>query len=378
MSFSGLPFEMKVKIFKYMKIGSCYNASLVWEEMKEETLKLIRSRLELKDYSNIVFPRRDGKMVIETVDDLEMAGVLASLGEINSLGLECIIDGIDMSTAPINIVNSLLKVLKKVKLINITGFCASMLEDVKCEKLELNMVEASTPMNQDFNLNIRSLTLNEISGDVGGLLNLFGHLTSLEKLYLEYIDVSKVHLNIVNSLFKVVKKKLTLFNVTGFHASMLKNIKCEEFELQDCLIPPQDTQVLFNTQVCVNNVTLDEINGDVIGLLKNLTCNGLAILNVKLSEDELRSLVEMFQHRLKKLIIHESFDFSIDYSPLTEYDGLGCCKSIVLKNYNTSTPLDSWADSVDWSSSGFTALLIPVLAYRWPWMYYYSFYDAKN
>ena len=67
MSFSVLPTEIKLKIFKMLDIGSRYIARLVWEEMMDETLKSIPSD-----------PMLVGKLKKKVTEhNLETAGVLA-------------------------------------------------------------------------------------------------------------------------------------------------------------------------------------------------------------------------------------------------------------------------------------------------------------
>ena len=74
------------------------------------------------------------------------------------------------------------------------------------------------------------------------------------------------------------------------------------------------------------------------------------------------SLAEMLQHRLKKLKIY--CNTSLEFSVLAEYDGLGCCESISIVKRDSSTPLDSWAQSVGWVSRPIPHLFGEVLLYE--------------
>ena len=55
----------------------------------------------------------------------------------------------------------------------------------------------------------------------------------------------------------------------------------------------------------------------------------------------------MLQHRLKKLKTKWK---NLDFSILAEYDGRGCCESMLIVADDSSTPLDLWAQSVGWFS----------------------------
>ena len=76
MSFSILSIEIKVKIFKLLDIGSRYNACLVWKEMTDETWRSI-------PYNRALTRRL--KKGVTNLGDLEIAGVLAHAGRLDSL-----------------------------------------------------------------------------------------------------------------------------------------------------------------------------------------------------------------------------------------------------------------------------------------------------
>ena len=109
MSFSMLPLEIKIKIFRMLSIGSRYNASLVWEEMTAETWKSIPAVDQLITNLGLDDHQADNEWHrITNLDDLETAGVLASAGHLNSFKKLFIYD-IDVSNIPVNIVNNLMK-----------------------------------------------------------------------------------------------------------------------------------------------------------------------------------------------------------------------------------------------------------------------------
>ena len=82
MDFSQLPYLPKRKIFKMLSIGSRYNASLVWKEMAEETLRYIL-------LSNSEFTTKLNNLYIDyleivNLECLETAGVFAEVGRLDS------------------------------------------------------------------------------------------------------------------------------------------------------------------------------------------------------------------------------------------------------------------------------------------------------
>ena len=111
--------------------------------------------------------------MIKTVDDLETAGVLASLGHLNSLE-EIQIRDIDVSGVPVNIVSSLAKIVRKeIRLSFINGICVSMLDRIKCEKLNLSNVTI-LPMSQEISIITNTAYLWSLSGKVYRFRSKFG------------------------------------------------------------------------------------------------------------------------------------------------------------------------------------------------------------
>ena len=118
MSFSILPKEIKFEILNYLRIGSCYNASLVWQETMDETRRFIPTNEVME---MMVEDNDDAYFCFETLEDLERAGVVATAGHLNSV--KCIIlNGIEVTSLPSNIVNSLFKIAREhVKLTGVKG-----------------------------------------------------------------------------------------------------------------------------------------------------------------------------------------------------------------------------------------------------------------
>ena len=111
----------------------------------EETLKLVPSDGEL-------IRRLEERRKIENEDDLETAGVLASLGHLDTLKILELRD-LDASRVPANLTNGVAKVVRRQQSFhNVTGFCVSMLENINCDWLLLFRVKiADVPVNHNFN-----------------------------------------------------------------------------------------------------------------------------------------------------------------------------------------------------------------------------------
>ena len=168
-----------MKIFDLLSIGSRYNTSLVWEDMTDHTWRKI---LEYKEsFAPVHYAPYQQ---IDKLNDPELVGVLAhaehqdqdrnlDLVELfGSIILEFTIRNIDISSVPENIVKSFLNKLLFVSVIlkNVTGFCCSNLESMKCLNLSLVNMAIPTIVTQNIRFNGRTLKLKGVSGDVGGFL----------------------------------------------------------------------------------------------------------------------------------------------------------------------------------------------------------------
>ena len=84
--------------------------------------------------------------------------------------------------------------------------------------------------------------------------------------YSKYLqDVSRVPVNFVTSLTKVISKDLIIVDVTGFSIAMLENIKCESLRLESLTIA--SAAINHDFSFSINKITLSRISGDVNGLL---------------------------------------------------------------------------------------------------------------
>merc|ERR1712058_22124 len=170
--------------------------------------------------------------------------------------------------------------------------------------------------------------------EIAGVLASAGYLNSVVDLYIHFIDVTNVPINIVNSLAKVVEGTLYFKKVTGLCFTMLEEIKSDEFRLHDMPAPTQMYQ-----DISVNGrVTLNKISSDVSGFLDKLTCDDLEFHDMKLDNSVAQSLTLMLDRRVKNV----------------NYDGQGQCESMFFEDETDSISsikehLAPWAASKRWN-----------------------------
>ena len=130
---------------------------------------------------------------------------------------------LDLSDVSVAIVNNLAKTIGRIlSLRRLMGFSTSMLNNIKCEHLDIYNMEISSQATEDTIVS-GQVSLGNLSGNLSGL---FENLTreegnSIESLSLVHVDVSNIPVNIVNSLMKKVGGYFELHGVTGFVMSWI-------------------------------------------------------------------------------------------------------------------------------------------------------------
>jgi len=368
MSFSELPEEIKFKILKMLSVGSRYNASLVWEELADETWRSIPtieefSKMRTNSYCNHI----ENKILkIFKTDDLEMAGVLASAGHLDSLeGM--MINGcnyVDLTSIPFNIVNSLFKVVRnELNLVGAAGFCFAMLDDINCKTIKLtervNQLSVEKMLRKEVNIKCEkfevmgpkiqrkiskefsdiSVSCNEVtifytSGNVCCLfvMILLGS-KSLKSLQISQVIVSNINAILLNSLFKIVSGHLFINDLTGACSSMLDNVNCEKLELKNMKIPAQ-----ISKEISVSGrVILHDVSGNVEDLLDSLTCDCLVLViwSMKMESDITRSLTKMLlESRVREIILCSPENLQKYFPILANYYIHGRCEKIQFKDFD--------------------------------------------
>ena len=243
MSFSMLPKEIKVNIFNMLSISNRYNASLVWKEMTYETWRSIPTVGEMKRK----VPCKYGRIFIQNLDDLETLGVLASAGNLEILD-DLYLTAIDVTNVPINIVNSLAKIVNgSLYFEEVAGLNLSMLKNLNCEILWLENLRAPAHLNQDINVN-GIVHLEKVYGDISGLL---------ERITCEGLQLDNMILNNceLRSLSKMLDRRVVNLTLCGNYlhnteASILANYdgkgKCESISFTDNSCSSSKNKELFS------------------------------------------------------------------------------------------------------------------------------------
>lgn len=232
MNFSDLPDVPRRKIFKYMKtlnIGNKYNASLVWQEMVDDTRRSITAATELiKPFLH------KNSLLLESLKEVETAGVMASTGHLDSLD-ELYIRNVDVSNIPVNIVNNLTKIVRgSLIFTKVIGICFSVLENIQCS--ELRLIDMKIPQENTKDFGVRGgVTLRNITGDISGFLDSM----TCDNLKLCNIELNNSEIESLTKMLQSRVKELGFFpcrNLFLEYASIFDNYdgqgRCERMEFQ--------------------------------------------------------------------------------------------------------------------------------------------------
>jgi len=152
---------------KTLSIGNRYNASLVWQEMVDDTQ---RSIPPVEEFVKPFLHGNDVILNVDSLEDVETAGVLASTGHLGSLVM-LNIRYVDVSNIPVNIINNLTKAVRgQLSMFKVLGICFSMFENIQCSELNLIRIEIPEQVTKDICVR-GNVTLANISGDISGFLN---------------------------------------------------------------------------------------------------------------------------------------------------------------------------------------------------------------
>ena len=337
-SFLNLLPEIKNMILKKLNLSSRYNLSVVWKDMENEFWKPIDVKKRW--------------LCVTTVEDLELAGVLASAGYVDTVK-SLLLVRVDIFDIPSNIINNLVKVVKEsIILRNVTGWRTSMLSDVKCKYLTISDLELASGSDIRPIVVSHRLKLDNVRGDLEGLFrsttSAYGDDQEVTfELNLRNCDLAVVSCYSLNRLFKKANR-ITLRALTGFSAQQLSEVSCnridfEKMEIQD----PLDTK--SSQAIIIGELTFNKVRGNVNGLFDNIKhCHKLKLRNIDdsiLSHLNLTSIV-------KDKVYTLSCYFPIQFTKLlNEYDGQGKCDKIEIPCMWWGTwNLDaySWANSRGW------------------------------
>merc|ERR1719348_322794 len=106
--------------------------------------------------------------IIHNLIDMEMAGVLAITGQVESVEY-LKVRNIDVSMVPSNILHSLAKIASVLVCRSVMGFKVSMLENLNCEILALT--DVTIPEQVLPEISVEDIVVQRISGNLSRLLD---------------------------------------------------------------------------------------------------------------------------------------------------------------------------------------------------------------
>jgi len=119
---------------------------------------------------------------------------------------------------------------------------------------------------------------NLVDLEYAGVLASAGFITQVDLLNLYDVDVSSIPTNIINSLAKIVEKDILLQNVKGWRTSMLNDVKCMVLIIRDMNL---DSVADKRPIKVLNDVKLENVTGDLEGLMERLTYGPVDQISIK-------------------------------------------------------------------------------------------------
>jgi len=123
--------------------------------------------------------------------------------------------------------------------------------------------------NVDVDVGKRWWRINNLEDlEYAGVLASAGYITHVDELRLTRVDVSSIPVNIINSLAKIVDDLIQLTSVKGWRTSMLNDANCVDLSIWDMKL---DSGAEKRPIKVVNDVDLENVTGDLQGLMESLT-----------------------------------------------------------------------------------------------------------
>ena len=175
-------------VFKNLDFGSKYNLSLIWKDMAGDF------------WRNVDVEKRWS--IIKNLEDLVYAGVLATAGIITQVD-KLILSQVDVSSIPVNIINSLAKIVPFIYLTAVRGWRTSMLNDAKCMVLLISDMYLDTVADKRPIKVLNRVRLVNVTGDFQGLIDslTYGSVDQIsrKRLDMRKMNISKVPGPLLNS-----------------------------------------------------------------------------------------------------------------------------------------------------------------------------------
>ena len=119
----------------------------------------------------------------------------------------------------------------------VNGFFAQLLNDVRCNKLDLEEMEIKDPVDTESNqtIMIEELTLDAVGGNVNSLFDNIEHchkltLMNIDESFLSNLNITSIVTDKVNT-FDFVSSSLVPFPLTKWFSEYDGKGKCEEIEI---------------------------------------------------------------------------------------------------------------------------------------------------
>jgi len=179
--------------------------------------------------------------------------------------------------------------------------------------------------NVDVDVGKRWWRINNLEDlEYAGVLASAGYITHVDELRLTRVDVSSIPVNIINSLAKIVDDLIQLTSVKGWRTSMLNDANCVDLSIWDMKL---DSGAEKRPIKVVNDVDLENVTGDLQGLMESLTYGPV--------DQILRRSLVMRNLDISKVpgtLLHsflKTFKFGIDLQTLTGissqlFNGINC------------------------------------------------------
>jgi len=191
----------------------------------------------------------------------------------------------------------------------------------------------------DVDKNWESIT-NIADFEHAGILASAGFIETVNEVNLKGADLSNIPFNIINGLFKIVKKQISLEKVTGFYPQLLNGINCHSLFIKNMTI--QGSQKKGQNMKIVA-LHLHNVRGHLNGLFSNFErCFELGLTKLNTSLLAKLNITEIFEEKIKCLRIG-----SLMPEWLSQYDGKGKCEEILI-THGFNRYYVSWAQARGW------------------------------
>jgi len=359
-SFMDLNSDVRRIIFKNLDFVSRYNLSLIWKDMAEDFWRNVDvdKRWKRIDVTPKKWISKRKNWTSDNLADLEYAGVLASAGFITQVDLLTLLH-VDVSSIPMNIINSLAKIVGIIGLRYVKGWRTSMLNDGKYVVLSIRDMYLDSVADKRPIKVLNDVRLDNLTGDLEGLVDslAYGPVDQITRktLFMKNMDFSKVPGPLLNSFFKTFRIEINLEKMTGISFQIMSGINCKSLVFRDIEFQEDPEGIGQNINLDVEDLFLDKVRGNLFSVFKNIKhCRNLQ-LEVRPSLLTNVNMTEVLKDKVECLHL----DTPRMPGWLRQYDGDGICVRVEIpydkdvEYYDYDYELDfiiSWARKRGWTA----------------------------